>query len=98
MFKNKSFKFRSSLLFTQITQGEGFTSAFFVNLFLWQLAEKYGNVYSLKMGSSWIVVLNGLNALQEGLLTKGDILVDRPLFPIHTDVLPDLGKEMFLTF
>ncbi|AWP11013.1 putative cytochrome P450 2J6-like [Scophthalmus maximus] len=56
-----------------------------------ELAEKYGNVYSLKMGSSWIVVLNGLNALQEGLLTKGDILVDRPLFPIHTDVLPDLG-------
>ncbi|XP_062250672.1 cytochrome P450 2J2-like [Platichthys flesus] len=56
-----------------------------------QLAEKYGNVYSLKMGSSWVVVLNGLDALQEGLLTKGDILAGRPLMPLHTDVLPDLG-------
>ncbi|XP_019936473.2 cytochrome P450 2J4-like [Paralichthys olivaceus] len=56
-----------------------------------KLAEKYGNVYSLKMGSSWIVVLNGLDALQEGLLTNGNILADRPLIPLHTDVLPDLG-------
>ncbi|XP_071343743.1 cytochrome P450 2J4-like isoform X2 [Trachinotus anak] len=56
-----------------------------------KLAETYGNVYSLKMGNSWAVVLNGLNALQEGLVTKGDILVDRPILPIHTDVLPELG-------
>ncbi|XP_029285483.1 cytochrome P450 2J2-like [Cottoperca gobio] len=55
-----------------------------------KLAEKYGDVYSLKMGPSWIVVLNGIDALQEGL-TKGDHLVDRPAFPLHTDVLPDLG-------
>ncbi|TNN69261.1 Cytochrome P450 2J6 [Liparis tanakae] len=55
-----------------------------------ELAEKYGKVYSLKMGPSWTVVLNGLSALQEGL-TKGDHLNDRPEFPIHSDVLPDLG-------
>ncbi|CAB1444503.1 unnamed protein product [Pleuronectes platessa] len=56
-----------------------------------QLAEKYGNVYSLKMGSSWVVVLNGLDALQEGLLTNGDTLAGRPFLPLYTDVLPDLG-------
>nr|XP_020462694.1 cytochrome P450 2J2-like [Monopterus albus] len=56
-----------------------------------KLATKYGNVYSLKMGPKWTVVLNGLYALQEGLLTKGDILADRPVLPIHTDVLPELG-------
>uniref|UniRef100_A0A8C3FYD5 Cytochrome P450 n=1 Tax=Cyclopterus lumpus TaxID=8103 RepID=A0A8C3FYD5_CYCLU len=56
------------------------------------LSEKYGKVYSLKMGPSWTVVLNGLSALQEGL-TKGDHLNDRPEFPIHSDVLPDLGKD-----
>uniref|UniRef100_A0A8C2ZAQ5 Cytochrome P450 n=1 Tax=Cyclopterus lumpus TaxID=8103 RepID=A0A8C2ZAQ5_CYCLU len=51
-----------------------------------KLSEKYGKVYSLKMGPSWTVVLNGLSALQEGL-TKGDHLNDRPEFPIHSDVL-----------
>ncbi|KAK2835624.1 hypothetical protein Q5P01_016108 [Channa striata] len=56
-----------------------------------KLAEKYGNVYSLKMGPSWTLVLNGLEAVQEGLVTKGDILADRPLLPLHTDVLPKLG-------
>ncbi|XP_044056042.1 uncharacterized protein LOC122877915 [Siniperca chuatsi] len=56
-----------------------------------KLAEKYGNVYSLKMGPSWMVVLNGLSALQEGLLTKGDMLADRPELPLHTDVLPKQG-------
>uniref|UniRef100_A0A7N8XS13 Cytochrome P450 2J2-like n=1 Tax=Mastacembelus armatus TaxID=205130 RepID=A0A7N8XS13_9TELE len=45
-----------------------------------KLAQKYGNIYSLKMGPKWMVVLNGLSTLQEGLLTKGDILADRPGF------------------
>ncbi|XP_054458235.1 cytochrome P450 2J4-like [Anoplopoma fimbria] len=55
-----------------------------------ELAEKYGNVYSLRMGPSWAVVLNGLSALQEGLC-KGDQLSDRPEFPLHSDVLPSMG-------
>ncbi|KAI4829145.1 hypothetical protein KUCAC02_023206 [Chaenocephalus aceratus] len=54
------------------------------------MAEQYGNVYSLKMGPVWTVVLNGFSTLQEGL-SKGDHMSDRPAFPIHTDVLPDLG-------
>lgn len=60
-------------------------------LLLWQLAEKYGNVFSLKMGSTWTVVLTGFNALQEGLVTKGDILTGRPDFPIHFDIFPSRG-------
>ena len=67
-------------------------------LFLWQLAEKYGNVYSLKLGSSWVVVLNGFDAVQEGLVTNGDILADRPVIPLHTDVLHDLGKDLLQNF
>ncbi|KAL3047706.1 hypothetical protein OYC64_021813 [Pagothenia borchgrevinki] len=55
-----------------------------------KLAEQYGNVYSLKMGPVWTVVLNGFSTLQEGL-SKGDHMTDRPAFPIHTDVFPDLG-------
>ncbi|XP_068447256.1 cytochrome P450 2J4-like [Clinocottus analis] len=55
-----------------------------------KLAEKYGNVYSLKMGPLWTVVLNGFSALQEGL-AKGDHMNDRPEYPIHSDVLPNQG-------
>uniref|UniRef100_A0A7N8X4V2 Cytochrome P450 2J2-like n=1 Tax=Mastacembelus armatus TaxID=205130 RepID=A0A7N8X4V2_9TELE len=60
-------------------------------LFTCQLAQKYGNIYSLKMGPKWMVVLNGLSTLQEGLLTKGDILADRPVVPLHDDMFPNLG-------
>uniref|UniRef100_A0A665TXT8 Uncharacterized protein n=1 Tax=Echeneis naucrates TaxID=173247 RepID=A0A665TXT8_ECHNA len=41
-----------------------------------ELAETYGKVYSLKLGSTWTVVLNGLSTMQEALLNKGDILND----------------------
>uniref|UniRef100_G3PDB4 Uncharacterized protein n=1 Tax=Gasterosteus aculeatus TaxID=69293 RepID=G3PDB4_GASAC len=55
-----------------------------------KLAEKYGKVYSLKMGPLWSVVLNGLSAVQEGL-AEGDYANGRPDFAIHSDVLPELG-------
>uniref|UniRef100_A0A665TUG2 Cytochrome P450 2J6-like n=1 Tax=Echeneis naucrates TaxID=173247 RepID=A0A665TUG2_ECHNA len=56
-----------------------------------RLAETYGKVYSLKLGSTWTVVVNGLSTMQEALLNKGDILNDRPVIPLHIDVLPDFG-------
>uniref|UniRef100_A0A667XZ02 Cytochrome P450, family 2, subfamily R, polypeptide 1 n=1 Tax=Myripristis murdjan TaxID=586833 RepID=A0A667XZ02_9TELE len=36
-----------------------------------QFAETYGDVYSLRMGQTWMVVLNGFNTLKEALLTQG---------------------------
>uniref|UniRef100_A0A665THJ9 Uncharacterized protein n=1 Tax=Echeneis naucrates TaxID=173247 RepID=A0A665THJ9_ECHNA len=45
----------------------------------------YGKVYSLKLDSTWTVVLNGLSTMQEALLNKGDILNDRPVIPLHVD-------------
>lgn len=69
---------------------------YIVLLSLWQLAEKYGKVYSLKMGPLWSVVLNGLSAVQEGL-AEGDYANGRPDFAIHSDVLPELGRELYFT-
>uniref|UniRef100_A0A665T622 Uncharacterized protein n=1 Tax=Echeneis naucrates TaxID=173247 RepID=A0A665T622_ECHNA len=60
-----------------------------------RLSETYGKVYSLKLDSTWTVVLNGLSTMQEALLNKGDILNDRPVIPLHVDALPDFGKELF---
>uniref|UniRef100_A0A665TEK8 Cytochrome P450 2J6-like n=1 Tax=Echeneis naucrates TaxID=173247 RepID=A0A665TEK8_ECHNA len=58
---------------------------FSLMVFCWQLAETYGKVYSLKLGSTWTVVVNGLSTMQEALLNKGDILNDRPVIPLHID-------------
>ncbi|KAK5870167.1 hypothetical protein PBY51_024823 [Eleginops maclovinus] len=56
-----------------------------------KLAEKYGNVYSLRMGQSWMVVLNRFEVLKEALVTQGDSLVDRPEMPLQHDVSRGLG-------
>ncbi|XP_053361821.1 cytochrome P450 2F2-like [Clarias gariepinus] len=42
------------------------------------LAERYGNVYSLYLGRSPAVVLNGLNAIKEALVTKYADFSGRP--------------------
>ncbi|XP_033476560.2 cytochrome P450 2J2-like [Epinephelus lanceolatus] len=56
-----------------------------------QLAGKYGDVYSLRMGQRWIVVLNGFEVLKEALVNQGDSVVDRPDLPLEMDVGHGLG-------
>uniref|UniRef100_A0A8C5D655 Cytochrome P450 2J6-like n=1 Tax=Gouania willdenowi TaxID=441366 RepID=A0A8C5D655_GOUWI len=58
---------------------------------LTKFAGKYGNVYSIRMGQTWMVVLNGLEVLKEGLITQGDNMVDRPDIPLLDDVLHQRG-------
>ena len=42
------------------------------------LAKKYGNVYSIKLGNSVLVILNGISAIKEALVKSGDDFADRP--------------------
>ncbi|XP_063746919.1 cytochrome P450 2J6-like [Eleginops maclovinus] len=56
-----------------------------------KLAEKYGNVYSMRMGQSWMVVLNGFEVLKEALVTQGDSLADRPDLPLFVEISSGLG-------
>uniref|UniRef100_A0A3Q1GWF8 Cytochrome P450 2J2-like n=1 Tax=Acanthochromis polyacanthus TaxID=80966 RepID=A0A3Q1GWF8_9TELE len=58
---------------------------------LTQLAEKYGDVYSLRMGQVWMVVLNRFEVLKEALITQGDSLADRPQLPIQQDITHGRG-------
>ncbi|XP_040895603.1 cytochrome P450 2J6-like [Toxotes jaculatrix] len=58
---------------------------------LTQLREKYGDVYSLRMGQTWMVVLNSLEILKEALVTQGDSSADRPYLPLTEDTLHGLG-------
>ncbi|XP_029905553.1 cytochrome P450 2J2-like [Myripristis murdjan] len=58
---------------------------------LTQLTETYGDVYSLRMGQTWMVVLNGFQIVKEALVTQGDSLADRPILPLQMDVSRFLG-------
>ena len=54
---------------------------FLLSQILLQLAGIYGDVYSLRSGSGWLVVVNGFEVMREALLDHGDSISDRPIFP-----------------
>uniref|UniRef100_A0A3P8RVW6 Uncharacterized protein n=1 Tax=Amphiprion percula TaxID=161767 RepID=A0A3P8RVW6_AMPPE len=56
-----------------------------------QLAGKYGNVFSVRMGNKWLVVLNRFEALKEALITKGDSVAHRPDLPMVQDISAGRG-------
>ncbi|XP_056268961.1 cytochrome P450 2J2-like [Pseudoliparis swirei] len=56
-----------------------------------QLAERHGDVYSLRMGQLWFVVLNRSEVLREALVDQGDSLADRPDLPLLQEISQGLG-------
>lgn len=62
-----------------------------------QLAAEYGDLYSLRFGQQWIVVLNGYKALKEALVTKGDSVIDRPHLPLQDEIAKGLGELQNIT-
>ena len=53
------------------------------SVLLFQLQNRYGDVFSLQMGWKPVVVINGLKAVRELLVTCGEDTADRPLLPIY---------------
>ncbi|XP_078496980.1 cytochrome P450 2D6-like [Lissotriton helveticus] len=47
-----------------------------------RLRKKYGDVFSLQFCWDNVVVINGLESVKEGLITKSDDTSDRPNFPV----------------
>ena len=43
-----------------------------------KLAKEYGNVFSMKLGSSWCVIVNDPKSVKEVLITKGAHFDARP--------------------
>lgn len=62
-----------------------------VLLFLFQLSEKHGPVYSLFFGSQRVVVLTGYKAVTEAL--KANEFVGRPALPIFHQMDHENGKD-----
>ena len=50
---------------------------------LLQLRQRYGDVFSLQMAWKPVVVINGLKAVREVLVTCGENTSDRPPMPIY---------------
>ncbi|XP_046363738.2 cytochrome P450 1A1-like [Haliotis rufescens] len=50
------------------------------NVTFTEMWQKYGNVFSIKLGSWPAIVVNGREAIREALVEKGDIFSSRPKF------------------
>ncbi|XP_068175784.1 cytochrome P450 2J6-like [Antennarius striatus] len=62
---------------------------------LTRLSHIYGDVYSLRMGQEWMVVLNRLEVMKEALINQGDSTADRPSRPMRNDLVH--GRGLFVS-
>ncbi|XP_036590327.1 cytochrome P450 2C23-like [Trichosurus vulpecula] len=56
-----------------------------------QLAEKYGPIYTLYIGTQPVVVLHGYNVMKEALIDQGDVFMERGDIPIFEDLARGQG-------
>uniref|UniRef100_A0A8D2PZ10 CP2J2 protein n=1 Tax=Zosterops lateralis melanops TaxID=1220523 RepID=A0A8D2PZ10_ZOSLA len=52
-----------------------------------QLTHIYGNIYTLWMGQTPLVVLNGYKAVKDGIVTHSEEVSGRPLTPFYRDMM-----------
>ena len=79
-----------------ITTGASFHLGKNPHLDFTQLAQKYGDVYSLMLGNRLVVVLNGLNAIEEAIIKHSIAFAGRP--QLHTFQLANpKGNSLTLT-
>uniref|UniRef100_A0A8D2MF97 CP2J2 protein n=1 Tax=Zonotrichia albicollis TaxID=44394 RepID=A0A8D2MF97_ZONAL len=52
-----------------------------------QLTNIYGNIYTLWMGQTPLVVLNGYKAVKDGIVTHSEEVSGRPLTPFYRDMM-----------
>ncbi|KAM6327348.1 cytochrome P450 2J2-like isoform 2-T2 [Podargus strigoides] len=59
--------------------------------FVDKLIQKYGNIFSIRMGNMWFVTVNGLHLVKEVLVNQGDNFLDRPVIPPDSEVFSKIG-------
>ncbi|PKK27322.1 cytochrome P450 2J6-like, transcript variant X3 [Columba livia] len=62
-----------------------------ISLFPYQLTEKYGDIFSMDMGSSSFVCVNGLWMIKEILVNQGENFLDRPELPLAREAFSNRG-------
>uniref|UniRef100_A0A670I247 Cytochrome P450 family 2 subfamily J member 2 n=1 Tax=Podarcis muralis TaxID=64176 RepID=A0A670I247_PODMU len=56
-----------------------------------QFSKKYGNVFSVLVGSMCFVVVSGLQLVKEALVHQGENFVDRPTSPVSAEIFGSFG-------
>lgn len=56
-----------------------------------QLTNIYGNIYTVWMGQTPMVVLNGYKAVKDGIITHSEETSGRPLTPFYRDMMGEKG-------
>lgn len=64
-------------------------------MFIIQVAAKFGNIFSLRVGYDKIVLVSGYEWVKEVLVTQGDNFLERAMSPLFKEVFQGNG-ECFL--
>ncbi|XP_044531585.1 cytochrome P450 2J2-like [Gracilinanus agilis] len=56
-----------------------------------QLTRTYGSIFTVWLGSTPVVVLNGFQAVKDALVTHSEDFADRPVTPLFEDLFGDKG-------
>ncbi|XP_010188917.1 PREDICTED: cytochrome P450 2J2-like, partial [Mesitornis unicolor] len=56
-----------------------------------KLPERYGDIFSMHVGSIWCVFVNGLQMVKEVLVNQGENFLERPDIPINRDAFGNKG-------
>ncbi|XP_052657655.1 cytochrome P450 2J2 [Harpia harpyja] len=56
-----------------------------------KLTEKYGDIFSSRLGSTSFVLVNGLRMIKEVLVNQGENFMDRPEIPIDREIFSKIG-------
>ncbi|NWZ54074.1 cytochrome P450 2J2 [Haliaeetus albicilla] len=56
-----------------------------------KLTEKYGDIFSIQMGTTSFVIINGLRMIKEVLVNQAENFMDRPEIPIDREIFSKLG-------